>query len=212
VSDSIQIPVFSHSGDPSGTVEAPGAFTSRPNTHVVYLAVVKQLANARVGTASTKTKGEVRGGGKKPWRQKHTGRARQGSFRSPQFRHGGVVFGPRPRKYAHELPAQVRRLALRSVLAGKTKAGQVAVLESLSIDPPKTKAAAALLKKMSISGRSLIVLPAGPSAAARAFRNLADARVETANTVSVYDLLNARHVVIVREALDALAARCSGGR
>jgi len=204
----VQLPVFSHSGDPSGTVEAPGAFTSRPHAHAVYLAVVKQLANARVGSHSTKTKGEVRGGGRKPFRQKHTGRARQGSIRSPQFRHGGIAFGPRPHKYAHELPARVRRLALRSVLADKTLAGRVAVLESLSIDPPKTKAAVALLKKMSITGRSLIVLPAGPSVVARAFRNLADARVESVNSVSVYDLLNARHGVIVREALDALAARC----
>lgn len=211
MSEGFQLPVFNQAGEPAGTVAAPAAFAGkRVNDHAVYLAVVGQLANARVGTASTKTKGEVSGGGRKPYRQKHTGRARQGSIRAPHFRHGGVVFGPRPRKYTRDLPSQVRRLALRSVLADKARNGRVAVLESLVIDPPKTKTAVALLKKMSVTGRVVLVLPPGPHAAYRVFRNFREARVEPVGRVSVYDLVNSRHVVVVKDALEALAARCGG--
>ncbi len=208
VARQIPLPVFNQSGDPAGSIDAPGAFLVRPNAHILYLAVVKQLANARVGSASTKTKGEVRGGGKKPWKQKHTGRARQGSIRNPHWSGGGVAFGPRPRKYTKEMPTRVRRIALQSALAGKARAGQVAVLETLSLDPPKTKVAAALLKKMSVSGRTLVVLMSRDNPSARAFRNIPDTRVESAATVSVYDLVSARHILVLQDALDVLVKRC----
>lgn len=202
------VPVFNQAGEPAGNMEVPGVFNGPPHAHMVYLAVTAQRANARAGTASTKTKGEVRGGGRKPWKQKGTGRARQGSIRAPQWPGGGIVFGPRPRKYEQDLTANMRRLALRSVLAAKMQAGQVAVLEALGLEAPKTRHAAALMKKMSMSGRTLVVLPQRDEAASRAFRNLPSVRVETAGAVSVYDLLNSRHIVVVREALDALVQRC----
>ena len=202
------LPAFSAAGEPAGTEPMPAVLAGHPNEHAVYLAVVSQLANARQGTASTKTKGEVSGGGKKPYKQKHTGRARQGSTRNPQWRHGGVAFGPRPRKYGHEVPAATRRLAFRSVLAGKSREGRLVVLAGLVLPGAKTREAAGLLKKLNLQGRVLLVVPAHDTGVRRAFRNMPAARVDTAAAVSVYDLLNAHHIVVVRDALAALLARC----
>ncbi len=203
-----QLPVLNKAGEPSGNLDSPSVFVTVPHAHAVYLAVKQQRANARVGSASTKTKGEVRGGGKKPWRQKHTGRARQGSIRAPQWRGGGIVFGPKPRTYHLRLPAKVRRLALRSVLSDKIQTGQVAVLEALDFDAPKTKHAAALLKNISRGGLTLVVLPQGSTTISRAFRNLPGVRVQTASTVSVYDLLCAKRIVVLKDALESLTNRC----
>jgi large subunit ribosomal protein L4 len=203
----VQIPLFNVAGEPAGSMVAPAAFTESPNRHVIYLAVLKQLANARVGTASTKTKGEVSGGGKKPWRQKGTGRARQGSIRAPQWAGGGIVFGPRPRKYTADLPVRVRRLAMRSVLSGKIASGQIKILDGLKFDKPKTREAAALLKRMEAKGRTLLVLPTVDAEMGRAFRNIPGVRVVPAGAVSVYDILSFRNVIVLKDALAILAGR-----
>jgi len=203
----LQIPLFNATGEPAGSMAAPAAFAESPNRHVIYLAVLKQLANARVGTASTKTKGEVSGGGAKPWRQKGTGRARQGSRRAPQWRHGGIVFGPRPRKYGADLPVKIRRLAMRSVISGKIASGQVKVMDALKLEKARTKEAMAILGRLHVQGRTLLVLPSVDAMVSRAFRNLPGMRISTAGEVSVYDILAFRNVIIVKEALAILAGR-----
>jgi len=204
----LSLPQFSAAGDPSGSMPAPAVLSGHPNEHAIYLAVIAQLSNARAGTASTKTKGEVSGGGKKPYKQKHTGRARQGSTRNPQWSGGGVSFGPRPRKYHREVPAATRRLALRSVLAGKIREGRVVLLDALALEANKTRHVAALLKKLKFEGNVLVVLHVADAGVKRAFRNMPAARVDAAWAVSAYDLLKARHVVIVKDALEALVKRC----
>lgn len=204
----LTLPSFTAAGDPSGSMPAPAVLSGHPNDHAIYLAVISQLANARAGTASTKTKGEVSGGGKKPYKQKHTGRARQGSTRNPQWSGGGVAFGPRPRKYHREVPAATRRLALRSVLAGKVREGRVVVLDALALEANKTKHVAALLRKLKFEGNVLVVLNIADAGIKRAFRNMPAARVDAAWAVSAYDLLKSRHVIIVKDALEAIVKRC----
>ncbi|MEK7475532.1 MAG: 50S ribosomal protein L4 [Candidatus Coatesbacteria bacterium] len=199
---------FDAAGEPAGTVVAPAVFAVHPHAHAVYLAVVAQLSNARVGTASTKTKGEVSGGGRKPWRQKHTGRARQGSTRAPQWPGGGISFGPRPRKYPKDLPRGIRRLALRSVLAAKMKDGRVVVVNRPVLDPPKTKTIASLLAKLGTEGAVVFVGDGRDEGLLRACRNLPRVRVAMAADVSVYDLLNASRIMVTAEALASLAKRC----
>jgi large subunit ribosomal protein L4 len=203
---------FSGNLDPAGEVEAPAIFESAGNEHVMHLALLRELANARVGTHSTKTRSEVSGGGKKPWRQKHTGRARQGSNRAPQWRHGGIVFGPHPRSYAQDMPARVRRLALRSVLSEKMRSGQVLILDQLALEAPKTKFAAALFKRLSLSPTAIFIVPGESVSIQRAFRNIPHLHVGTAGSVSIYDMLRFRNVVIVKDALPLLAKRCGEGR
>jgi large subunit ribosomal protein L4 len=225
------IPRFSAAGEPAGTMEVPAVFAGRPHRHAVWLAVTVQLANKRAGTHATKTRGEVSGGGKKPWRQKHTGRARQGSTRAPQWRHGGTVFGPRPRSHAKEAPRSLRRLALRSALAAKIRSGAVAVAEPPAFEAPKTRHAAAWLRTIArahagvlqdrasaevaplrMSGARTLVLLAGRDAMAeRAFRNLADTRILHAAHASAYDVIAAARVIVTPDALAALAKRCADG-
>ena len=202
------LPQFNAAGERAGEMPAPAAFSGRPSDHTVYLAVTAQRGNARTGTQSTLTKGEVRGGGKKPYKQKHTGRARQGSIRNPHYPGGGIAFGPKPRKYTRELPQGMRRLALRSVLSGKARQGTLSVLESLSLPGHKTREAVALLRKLGLAGPVLVVTAVPDAAARRAFRNLPDARLEPASAVSVYDLLAAKSVVLLRDAVAPLELRC----
>ncbi len=204
----MMIKSFNGSLEPAGEVEVPAIFDAAGNSHVIYLAMVKERANARAGTHSTKTRGQVSGGGKKPWRQKHTGRARQGSTRAPQWRHGGISFGPKPHGYSKDMPGRVRRLALRSVISEKMRAGQVVILEQLALEQPKTKFAAALLKKVAPDSPSIIVVPAASGPVRMAFGNMPKVHIGTAGSVSVYDLLKYRNVVIVKEALGVLAKRC----
>ncbi len=208
MTDGARLPCFSAAGDVAGDVEAPAVFAAPPNSRVLHQAMVTQRSNARAGTSSTKTKGEVRGGGKKPYKQKHTGRARQGSTRNPHFAGGGVAFGPKPRKYFLELPDRVRRSAMRSAVSDKARSGLFRVIEAVTIEASKTRHAASLLKKLALDGSVLIVLPGSDESVRRAFRNLPDARVETADSVSAYDVLKFRHLVVARQALEALAARC----
>jgi large subunit ribosomal protein L4 len=210
MSDPVTIQAFSSAGEPAGTVAVPEAFTGKMRAHAVWLASVRQMANARTGTHKTKTRGEVSGGGKKPWKQKHTGRARQGSIRAPQWRHGAIIFGPRPRRYGHDLPAKVRRLAMRGAVAEKIRAGLVLAVGDLK-GVGKTRDAAALLKKAGVERGALVVLSAADPAVTRAFRNLPGVRIETVAGASVYDMLSYRQVVMVDGALDALAKRCVEG-
>jgi len=208
IPETVNLPKFDGSGEPAGDVAAPGVFAIRPHAHAMYLAVTAQLSNARAGTSATKTKGEVSGGGKKPWRQKHTGRARQGSTRAPQWRHGGISFGPTPHKHGKDSSKSLRRLALRSVLAAKMQGGQVAVVVRPVLDPPKTKTAAALLRKVSAGGSVVFVVEGRDEGMSRAFRNIPSARVSSATDVSAYDILRASRVLVTAEALEALAKRC----
>ncbi len=208
----MMLKAFDSNLEAAGEIPAPGVFAGRANMHVLHLAHLKERANARVGSASTKTRGEVRGGGRKPRRQKHTGMSRQGSIRAPHWRGGGIVFGPRPRKYRQDLPAAVRRLALRTVIAAKMNAGEAIVLERMDLPEPKTKAASQALTKLSLESDALLVIPAEAPVLRQAFRNMPSVRVCTAATVSVNDLLGHRHLVILKEALDLLARRCGEGR
>lgn len=183
-------------------------FGGEVNVALMHQVVTAQLAAARSGTASTKTRSEVRGGGAKPWRQKGTGRARHGSTRSPIWVGGGVVFGPHPRDYTQRLPKKMRKAALRSALADKAGAGQVFILDGFS--ETKTKAAAAALKGAGIEGKVLVVLdPAdeGSRTVDRAFRNLGNAAFSLVGSLSTYDVLVADSIVFTSSAYDQLTSR-----
>lgn len=200
------VKVYNFEGKIVGERELPPAvFGVRVNRGLIHQAVVAQEANSRVPLAHTKTRGEVRGGGKKPWRQKGTGRARQGSIRAPQWRKGGTVFGPHPRNYAFAMPQTARREALRAALAAAAAAGRLAVVERLALGEAKTKVLAARLASLGLPAvPTLLVVGQVSEALARASRNLAWLVVETPSHVSVYQLLSHAQVVFERAALLAL--------
>ncbi len=180
-------------------------FGGAVNPHVLYATVVMQRAARRQGTHQTKGRSEVSGGGRKPWKQKGTGRARAGSTRSPLWRHGGTVFGPHPRDYAFRVPKRVRAAALKSSLAAQAQAGRITVLQGLELERPSTKALAGVLKVLGVEGgKVLVVLPARDEAVYRAARNLPDVRVLPVQGLNVYDLLAADRVVFTRQALGRL--------
>jgi large subunit ribosomal protein L4 len=166
-----------------------------------------QTANRRAGTASTKEKGEVRGGGKKPWKQKGTGRARAGSIRSPLWPGGGTVFGPHPRDYGYTMPKRARKAALRSILAQKLREQRLLIVDRLEIPEMKTKHFVALLQGLGIDDSVLVVIPDGDERLERAGRNLPRVKVLRAAGLNVYDLLRYHHVVLTRDALQAISAR-----
>jgi len=195
--------VVDGSGAATGTLELPAAvFDSDVNTHVLHAALVRQLANARQGTHQTLTRGKVSGGGRKPYRQKGTGRARQGSIRSPQWTGGGVVFGPHPRDYRLEMPRKQRRLALRSALTTKARDEQIIVLGEVTLDAPRTRAVRDLLTAAGAGRRVLMVLGTHNEVLEKSARNLPEVRVTLAGNVSVRDLLMADTVLITRDALE----------
>lgn len=168
---------------------------------VIHEAVVNYLANQRQGTHATKTKGLVRGGGKKPWKQKHTGRARSGSIRSPLWRGGGIIFGPQPRDYSYKLPKKVRRLALMSAVYEKLSNGEVVVIDSLSLEKPRTKEIVSILKNLALDSKSvLIVLPEKDDAIILSARNIPGVRVMRAMDLNVYDVVASRAVVMTKDA------------
>lgn len=206
-----QAKVIDAAGKVTGRRDLPDElFGGEVNPAVMHQAVVAQLAAARSGTASTKTRSEVRGGGRKPWRQKGTGRARHGSIRSPIWVGGGTVFGPKPRDHTKRLPKKMRRAALRGALASKAAEEALWVLEGFG--ETRTKAAAACLRAAGIAGRVLLVLDPGDEASAavdRAFRNLNGLAETLQSSLSAYDVLVADHVVFTRGALDAFIARGS---
>lgn len=177
-------------------------FALEPNTHVMHLHLVRQLANGRAGTASSLTRSEVAGGGKKPWKQKGTGRARVGSIRSPLWKGGGVIFGPKPRSYAKDMPKKMRRLALRSALSAK--ASDLIGLTEWNLDKPNTKMVKATLAKIGATGKTLIIAEAPNETLSLSARNLADAKVILASNLNVKDLLNHDKIVVTAAALERI--------
>ncbi len=197
------VAVIDQTGAASGEVELSDAIFGGPiNTAVMHQALIRQLANARQGTHDTKTRTEVRGGGKKPWRQKGTGRARQGSIRSPQWTGGGIVFGPTPRSYRQDMPRKQRRMALRSALTAKAQDGQVSVLSGFELETPSTRAVVDLLRTIEAGARVLVVLGSHNELLERSARNLAEVRVILAANLSVRDLLTAETVLMTRDAIE----------
>ncbi len=195
--------VLNQTGARTGELELSDAVFGGPvNTAVMHQALIRQLANARQGTHDTKNRTEVRGGGRKPWRQKGTGRARQGSIRSPQWAGGGIVFGPTPRSHRQEMPRKQRRLALRSALAAKAQDGHISVLGGFELEAPRTRAVVDLLRTIEAGARVLVVLGSHNELLERSARNLAEVRVVLAANLSVRDLLTADTVLMTRDALD----------
>jgi large subunit ribosomal protein L4 len=193
-------PVYTSAGVRSGEVTLDAeVFGIEPNVAVMHQVVTAQLAAARSGTAKTKTRAEVRGGGRKPWRQKGLGRARHGSIRSPQWRGGGTVFGPHPRSYAQRTPKKMKRLALRSALSARAADEKVLIVDSFDWDAPKTKQAVALLDAIGIDGKALFVLGRGDRVAERSLRNLPQVNVIPVGQLNTYDVLWADVVVFTGE-------------
>jgi large subunit ribosomal protein L4 len=200
VADKVTAAVYTSAGVRAGEIALdPAVFGIEPNVAVMHQVVTAQLAAARAGTADTKTRGEVRGGGKKPWRQKGLGRARQGSIRAPHFRGGGAVFGPHPRDYSQRTPKKMKRLALRSALSDRAAEGQVKVVEAFDWAEPKTKQAVALLAGMEASGKVLVVLGPADDTAARSFSNLPQVMLTAPGRLATYDVLWADTLVFSRE-------------
>ena len=179
-------------------------FGIEPNAVVMHMAVVNYLANQRQGTQSTLTRTEVSGGGKKPWRQKGTGHARQGSTRAPQWRHGGVVHAPKPRDYSYSLNKKVRQLALKSALSDKVLTGNMIVLDALNMDSYKTKIVADCLKAIGAGKKTLIVLEDNNAFAVKSIANLAGVKSAQVNTINTYDIINADTLVMVKGAVAKL--------
>ena len=176
-------------------------FGIKPNAVVMHAAVVNYLANQRQGTQSTLTRTEVSGGGKKPWRQKGTGHARQGSTRAPQWRHGGIVHAPKPRDYSYSLNKKVRRLAIKSALSDKLLAGSIIVLDELTLETYKTKVVADCLKAIGAAKKTLIVLADNNPFAVKSIANIEGAKAAQVNTINAYDVINADTLVIVKSAV-----------
>jgi large subunit ribosomal protein L4 len=171
------------------------------NEHVLYEVVKNQLANKRQGTQSAKTRAEVRGGGRKPWRQKGTGRARHGSIRSPQWVGGGIVFAPKPRDYRYTLPKKVRRLAMKSALSAKVQSGEMIVLDSLNMNTPKTKEFAQILKNLN-ANKALIVMGEKNENVIKSASNIQGVQTALVNTINVYDILKYDLFIITKDAVE----------
>lgn len=196
---------FDATGAPAGEIELPAAlFGLRPNRSLLHRAVLAELANARAGTHATRTRGDVRGGGRKPWRQKGTGRARAGSRRSPIWTGGGVTFGPKPRDHSQKISRQERDLALRSALSAQAQARNIVVLERLSSGDHKTKSLAALLERVGVHPPAVIVVADAEQMPARAAANLRGVRVLSVHRLAVRHLLASRPLVITQSALAVL--------
>ncbi len=201
------VTVKTSSGDQAGTVELDDAvFGIDPNVAVMHQVVTAQLAARRAGTQSTLTRAEVRGGGAKPWRQKGTGRSRQGSIRSPQWRGGGVALGPKPRSYRQKTPRKMIRLALRSALSDRAAEGKVVVVDELGFDAPRTKDAIATLEALGAEGRVLLVVPADDRNVWLSFRNLDHVHVIDPGQLNAYDVLVSDVVVFTRATVPAATA------
>ena len=194
--------VYNMSGKLVGEIELPEAvFGVEPNAAVVHDAVKNHLANKRQGTQSALTRAEVSGGGRKPWRQKGTGRARQGSTRAPQWTHGGIVFAPKPRSYSYVLNKKVKRLALKSVLSAKAAQGEIVVVDKIALDAIKTKDFRSFLSAVKADGKAAVITPEVNEVVVKSARNLPGVTTAPAKLINVYDLLNAKTLVIDKEAL-----------
>ncbi|MGX7014771.1 50S ribosomal protein L4 [Vagococcus silagei] len=196
------VALFKQDGTQNGEITLnEGIFGIEPNESVVFDAIIMQRASLRQGTHAVKNRSAVRGGGRKPWRQKGTGRARQGSIRSPQWRGGGIVFGPTPRSYSYKLPKKVRRLAIKSVLSEKVAENKMVVVEGLAFDAPKTKEFKQVLANLSIDSKVLVVLEGGNDFAALSGRNLPNVSIVEADNVSVLDVVAADKLLVTKTAL-----------
>ena len=199
------VALYKQDGTKSGDITLNDAiFGIEPNEHVVYDAIIMQRASLRQGTHATKNRSAVRGGGRKPWRQKGTGRARQGSIRSPQWRGGGTVFGPTPRSYSYKLPKKVRRLAIKSVLSEKVASDNLVMMDALTFEAPKTKEFKAVLSSLNIAEKTLVVLENENETAMLAARNLPNVAVVYADNVSVLDVVSADKMMMTKAALEKI--------
>ncbi len=185
-------------------VELPAVFGVEVKGHLLHTAVVNQLANRRAGTASTKTKGLVSGGGKKPFKQKGTGRARAGSSRSPLWRHGGTVFGPLPRDYSYSIPKKEKRAALAAALTAKVQDNRLVVLDKLELTAPRTKEMAGLLKNLGVTDTALVLISGENKNVALATRNMPTVKVLRMENINVYDLLRYRYLITTQDALKTI--------
>jgi large subunit ribosomal protein L4 len=198
-----KVALLNQAGSQVGEIELnDSVFGIEPNTHVMFEAVVMQRASLRQGTHKTKIRSEVAGGGRKPWKQKGTGRARQGSIRSPQWRGGGTVFGPVPRSYSYKLPKKVRRLAIKSALSSKVQAENILVLESLAFEAPKTKEFKSVLNGLSVNTKALIVTAGLEENVALSARNIPGVTVVTADGINVLDVLNHDKLIMTKAAVE----------
>lgn len=198
-----KVALYNQNGENIGEIELNDAvFGIEPNKHVLFEAVIMQRASLRQGTHKTKNRAEVSGGGRKPWRQKGTARARQGSIRSPQWRGGGVVFGPVPRSYSYKLPKKVRRLAIKSALSSKVLENSIVVLDNLTLEAPKTKEMVKILNNLSVDRKALIVTADANENVILSARNIPGVTVVTASGINVLDVLNHDKLVITKAAVE----------
>ncbi|SIS61397.1 50S ribosomal protein L4 [Salimicrobium flavidum] len=198
-----KVVLFNQSGSQVGDLElSDSVFGIEPNTHVLHEAVLMQQASKRQGTHKVKTRGEVSGGGKKPWRQKGTGRARQGTIRAPQWVGGGTVFGPTPRSYSYKLPKKVRRLALRSAYSSKVQEGNLLAVEDFSMDAPKTKEVVNFLKAVDVNESAIIITAQKEENVVLSSNNLPNVQTLTFDQVSVLDLLTHDKVIVTKNAAE----------
>ncbi len=199
------INVVNIKGETIGKMELSDAvFGIQPNTTAMHAVVVNYLANQRQGTHSTKTRAEVSGGGRKPWRQKGTGRARQGSTRSPNFTHGGIAFGPKPRDYRFSLNKKLKRLAMKSALSSKAAEGSIIVLDGIPLDEIKTKTMAEILAAVGFKNKALLVMPDVDEKVLLSARNIAGVTPTITGEINVYDILNNNQMIIVKAAVEKL--------
>ena len=199
-----KVSVFNMEGNEVGDIElADSIFNVEINEHLVHMAVVSQLANNRQGTQSAKTRSEVSGGGKKPWRQKGTGHARQGSTRSPQWTGGGIVFAPKPRDYSMSLNKKEKRIALKSALTSRVQEGKFIVIDSLKLDEIKTKALVNTLNSLNVN-KALVVLNENDANVVKSAKNIPDVKAALTNTINVYDILKYDTVVIDKAAVETI--------
>ena len=199
------VKMYNMAGAEVGTVELNDAiFGIEPNEAVVHAVVKNHLANCRQGTQSALTRAEVSGGGRKPWRQKGTGHARQGSTRAPQWTHGGIVFAPKPRSYRYNLNKKVRRLALKSVLSAKAAGGQLVVIDAIKQDAIKTASFRKFLDAVKVEGKAVVVTPAVDQIIVKSARNIPGVLTTPANQLNVYDILNAKFLVVDQAALSKI--------
>ncbi|MDR1753865.1 MAG: 50S ribosomal protein L4 [Eubacterium sp.] len=200
-----KVSVFDMKGKELSTLDLnESVFGIEPNIEVMHAAVLNYLANQRQGTQSTLTRTEVSGGGKKPWRQKGTGHARQGSTRSPQWRHGGVALGPKPRSYRYSLNKKVRRLAMKSALSSKVLDGDMLVLDELKIEEFKTKTMVSVLKSLNVDKKALLVLDSVDEKVIKSSDNIPGVKTTQVNTLNVYDILNYNKLIVLKDAVSKI--------
>ena len=199
------VSVYNMEGKEVGTIELNDAvFGVKVNEHLVHMAVVQQLANNRQGTQKAKTRSEVSGGGRKPWRQKGTGHARQGSTRSPQWTGGGVVFAPVPRDYSFKMNKKEKRAALKSALSDKVANGKLVVVDALTFDAPKTKEFAKVMTSLNVNDKALVVLNDNDANVVLSAKNIPTVKTSLTNTINVYDIVNAKTLVLTQDAVKTI--------